>query len=235
MTHISIREHLVATACIAALVAVAVLAAYGGTGAHEVAPSTEVLETVNQESLLKLLGYKVRAGDLLVFISTLALAAFTFFVFLATRSLVRSSEKASARQLRAYLYVSEAKFRVPRSVFYIIKNFGLTPAYNVKVQHVGELIAWNDGDPVIPSLENGTELNLGSMAPNGDYYEFDIPVPLASIVKSNEAVYLVGRITYVDVFDKSRTTEFRYYIGGDTKFEGPEPEMYADDEGNDST
>ena len=80
---------------------------------------------------------------------------------------------------------------------------------------------------------------IGSMAPSGDYFEFEEKLEgvasLADVRGGSKADYLVGTIIYDTVFEtgRRRTTDFRYYIGGDMGCEGHE--MYADSEGNDAT
>jgi hypothetical protein len=116
-----------------------------------------------------------------------------------------------------------------------IKNFGSTPAHNVKLASVTEVVDWNEGYPTRPSTTEVDE--LGSIAPNGDFYdnEHDVepPVTVVELQNGTKAVYLVGCITYDTVFSEQRTTSFCYYVGGDCPYLGGE--MYADEAGNDST
>jgi hypothetical protein len=54
---------------------------------------------------------------------------------------------------------------------YKIKNFGRTPAHNVVLTSIVQAVDWNDGNPQIPVPKE--EEQLGSMAPNGDFYDMD--------------------------------------------------------------
>lgn len=77
------------------------------------------------------------AGTVALAFLTLVLAAGTLFLWLATRRLVRGSEKTAERQLRAYIFSDHAKiigFNTPHPlVIAAFKNSGQTPAYNVIV------------------------------------------------------------------------------------------------------
>jgi hypothetical protein len=66
----------------------------------------------------------------------LVLAAGTLFLWLATKRLVRGSEKTAERQLRAYVLVSSARvhdfgIERPPKVEVVIKNSGQTPAFDL--------------------------------------------------------------------------------------------------------
>ena len=57
---------------------------------------------------------------------------------------------------------------------------------------------------------------------------------MQDIIKGRKAIYLTGVITYDTVFQKDRTTAFRFYVGGDMDLDSA-GEMSADDIGNDAT
>ena len=76
------------------------------------------------------------------------------------------------------------------------------------------------------------------MAPNGDYFEFDVELEgtatLEEIKEGKKAIYLTGNIVYEIVFKNTlHITNFRYYIGGDQGYDGNE--MFADSTGNEAT
>ncbi len=180
---------------------------------------------------------------------------FTFLLVVATILLWRSTnalwdagerqlthlQDSSERRLRAYVYIDNAFFEYNTGdvwkLKYVIKNYGQTPAHDVRLAAIAETIDWNNGAPVTPSPS--TEwIPLGSMAPGGDFLENEIapdtPAIRDEIIAGLKAISLVGKITYLDVFKKERReTNFCFYIGGDVGCDGNE--MYADDEGNNAT
>jgi hypothetical protein len=117
------------------------------------------------------------------------------------------------------------------------KNFGQTPAHNVRLISIAKIVDWRNGKPVEIPDPNHVE-TVGSMAPSGDYFEFEEKIEgvatFADVSNGNKAIYLVGTIIYDTAFETDkRTTYFRYYIGGDMGCSGNE--MCADNEGNDAT
>jgi hypothetical protein len=97
-------------------------------------------------------GYRLKVTDTLIVVFTAFLFATTFFLWLATRNLVSGADDASQRQLRAYVGVERMELRctgfnnpnytpVERTLGYvhqdflvmIFKDFGLTPAYDVRI------------------------------------------------------------------------------------------------------
>jgi hypothetical protein len=144
-------------------------------------------------------------------------------------------------QLRAYVYVENAYYEFAGTnckVTFTIKNFGSTPAHRVRVSSIVQVVDWNDGAPTTPIPAPDDEQQWGSMAPNGDFVDSDADEVAFSISSHDDAVYLVGVISYETVFSQTRqTSHFRYYIGGDTSPElgVTKGEMSIDAEGNDST
>ena len=144
-------------------------------------------------------------------------------------------------QLRAYVYIEKTKFRSTGTdaweINYRIKNFGLTPAHNVRLISIAKVVDWKERHPAEIPTPNHVE-TIGSMAPNGDFFEFDEKLegiaPVVDIRDGNKAIFLLGTIIYDTVFDIGRrTTSFSYYIGGDMGCDGDE--MFAASEGNDAT
>ena len=173
----------------------------------------------------------VNLGEWLLFFATVGLVV-------ATRQLVKSADQTAKRQLRAYVYLENAKFVVSGAACKItlrVKNYGQTPAHNVVLDNLSVCVPWNGGNTVLPTSTRRTQ--LGSMAPNGDFVDNeDIvdKIDVTDLRNGNTAVYLVGTIAYDTVFRmRRRVTNFRYYVGGDMGLDGNE--MYADDMGNDAT
>jgi hypothetical protein len=181
--------------------------------------------------------------------SGLLTVVFTFGLFIATTLLWISTWRASAdqiaqlrtsseRRLRAHVYLENAYFKSDSpdwGIRYKLKNFGQTPAHSVRVAHVAKVVDWAEASREI--LTPGIPLPMGSMAPSGDFFENNAHLEGAAtadeIRSGVKAIYLVGTIKYVDVFQEARSTRFRYYIGGDMGCEGEE--MFADDNGNEAT
>jgi hypothetical protein len=157
---------------------------------------------------------------------------FTLGLFIATTLLWISTWRASAdqitqlrasseRQLRAYVYLENAYFDrglAGWGIKYKFKNFGQTPAHSVRVSEIAQVVNWNGASTEIPT-PRAMSIAMGSMAPMGDFFENDVDLvgaaTLEEIQSGVKAIYLIGTITYSDVFLETRSTSFRYYIGGD--------------------
>jgi hypothetical protein len=182
--------------------------------------------------------------------SGLLTVLFTFGLFIATTLLWISTWWASAdqitqlkasseQQLRAYVYIENTYFSAVSlgwGIRYKFKNFGQTPAHAVRVTQIARVVDWNGASLEIPTPP-AASIVMGSMAPSGDFFENDVDLEgeatLEEIRSGVKAIYLVGTITYFDVFRQARSTRFRYYIGGDMGCDGGE--MFADDSGNEAT
>jgi hypothetical protein len=202
-------------------------------------------------------GYKLKITDTLLTAFTLVLALATGGLWLATRSLVKGADKTAERQLRAYIYVEKAKLKFVDDKWKLrtrIRNFGQTPAHNVRWARTALVVDWNGGKPALPTPgENETDI-LGSMGPREDYFEaelddpkdktkrIDLTItpnadPTVKSTPATKALFLVGTIKYKTVFGSDdRTTDFRYYIGGDVNFDfDVGGGMSADKDGNEAT
>jgi hypothetical protein len=127
------------------------------------------------------------------------------------------------------------------SASYKVSNFGQTPAHNVKLYHFLQIVDWNGGRPTLQmDADDPDNISiLGSMAPGRDFFEGVIDVTgnasPAELNQGNMALYFPGFITYETTFALgTKTTKFRYYIGGDVTFIGVQVELEADDQGNDA-
>jgi hypothetical protein len=156
---------------------------------------------------------------------------------------LQTMQDTAERQLRAYVFIENAWYRPsgsgPYKISFRIKNFGLTPAHNIRVYSTAALVAWNDGHLELPVPS--TKDAIGSMAPNQDFCDFnagEISFNPKALRSEARAVFLVGTISYDTVFGRERRrTNFRYYIGGDIggEFVHTGDEMSAFNEGNDAT
>ena len=168
------------------------------------------------------------------------IAVATGMLWYATMRLVKGADKTAERQLRAYVYIEKTNFEFTADglfkVKYQIKNFGQTPAHNVSLLSIVQVVDWKHGNPSIP-VPDRIE-TIGSMAPREDYFWFDDELDVATTREGTErgdkAIFLLGTIVYDVAFEMSaRETNFRYYIGGDIGTDGDE--MSAASIGNDAT
>jgi len=161
------------------------------------------------------------------------LAAFTFFLFVATlllfsatKNLVLGAEQTADLQLRAYVMVEHAEFTqhnynhigsTPK-VALLIKNYGQTPAHDLT--HWTRLAI--DTFPVKTPIDKGGQIELAPrpLAP-GDviktWAEIDGTLNLhtcEALRKGTHAIYVVGEIRYTDAFGKKRETDFLLFGGG---------------------
>jgi hypothetical protein len=234
MAEISPKEHIESTAAISVI---AFAAFFGGYSATDPTVSNNGLTSGDA------LAFK---GTIILAVATLILAIGTFLVWRATVRMAQSSEEASKRQLRAYVYLPDINFVYdgPRSqVKYAIKNFGHTPAHKVTIQCLAEVVKRTMQNGAIPNYALTDPTNVGSLAPNGDYFNDAYELPFATIVKDDEDICFAGCVTYLDIHDSLKLTNFRYFISGKELNElyrqnnstAVTAEMYAENEGNDST
>jgi hypothetical protein len=121
----------------------------------------------------------------------------------STRESVGLAKITAQRQLRAYVYVSEAHLERDGPMVHItVKNFGVTPAYNVRISARHQIVE-GGGDPSFPwdnfpsdptdievELAPGQEL-VAQRSASGGYETF-----------------LYGRITYKTAFATNDETRF---------------------------
>jgi hypothetical protein len=141
---------------------------------------------------------------------TAVILFFQFVAFLIQAKMLRRTittmDKTAERQLRAYVYVDNAYFEqlgaITWRITYKIKNFGQTPAHNVRLVELAQVVEWNDGNPGIPQPTDSVE--LGSIAPGGDFFENEARLQgycrWQDLYSGATAIYLVGIIRYRDVF-----------------------------------
>jgi hypothetical protein len=156
-----------------------------------------------------------------VFIAVLnfILAFGTIFLWLATRRLVKGSERTAERQLRAYLCVEITEspiFNPDREIVVILSiiNRGQTPAYRTTNSVVISL------DTTIPSKDLRIKRDAGPhhpvvIGPNGSIKITPwFPRPLSNVEKGQliagtHHIYIFGTIDYTDAFGNTRHTSYR--------------------------
>ena len=136
----------------------------------------------------------------------------------AAREAVSVTSQIGQRQLRAYVHIFAANIAKKDSTELIaslvIKNFGQTPAYKMKV--VYEFVFGQKNSTEIP-IEDIAKLKIvisPTLAP-GQSFDFTHTLPDEMLSRVNELpadknahLRMIGRITYVDAFDAKRETRF---------------------------
>jgi hypothetical protein len=173
----------------------------------------------------KVFGHKLKITDTLV-------AAFTFFVFiatvalwLATRSLVRGAENTAERQLRAFVAIHGGEvthaivddapgFRVHIEM----KNSGVTPAYDfttwIKRPEILEPDALPFGPPTPTSERTGGSIVAPGSGVHQNWYSPLLPEQAAEIRSGVKAIFIWGGANYRDAFGKQRHFVYRIAISG---------------------
>jgi hypothetical protein len=141
---------------------------------------------------------------------------------IASESLVLS-RKTAAIQLRAYLTIEQAKvidFGPALTVQVLIKNAGQTPPNDVTVWGAVSIAIFpldESGRPDPPSTPPETEGTIGS----GSFIHWGsgpdqpvVPEEVAGVKNGQAALYVIGKVSYRDVFGEARTTDFCYAYGG---------------------
>jgi hypothetical protein len=178
---------------------------------------------------------------------TVAALAQTNVAISETRRLADAAKKSSyiaedteIRQLRAYVFpvrasvynvngeVTKVETEAPRLEVYL-KNTRITPAYRVINIVGGGLLPFPTSLPkhlppakTLPSMSilasGGEEQSIVSVVGNAAK-----PLTTEQKVSLNTgtyAIFLSGEITYYDAFNILRCSRYRYYVGGDSGFNG---------------
>jgi hypothetical protein len=184
----------------------------------------------------------VKYGEWLMFIATVALVW-------ATWKLVKGADRNAERQLRAYVLIERAlvvsaaaggatmlrdrdashggepmEIQVghqPKAII-TFKNFGRTPAHNVKYFGNVAVVPWPIRQRDLPALDGGGTSEI--IGPNGTRQKHELfPGPFrpltaqerADLDNGTVALVFFGEIRYVDAFDKDRVTRYRVFCGGE--------------------
>lgn len=133
------------------------------------------------------------------------------------------SRDTAVRQLRAYVCVASGivRFKIPTvPVAEIhIKNYGQTPAYDVRMW-IGTAIAAYPLKETLPTPKEGFQMATVILAPNEKPHVLKhphtgIPSELLLMIGLREfTLYIYGEIRYKDAFGLERLTKYRYLYGG---------------------
>ena len=147
---------------------------------------------------------------------TIVLALSTFFLWGATRDLVRGSKKVAQTQLRAFVFAKGCEQaihlvdipggqRIKDFIFFAkIENIGLTPATDVRlwIKHQ-TLPMLENREPHFEWTGSGATTVLGPQGGGQTQYCF-IPVEtMIELWENKTEVYIATRIEYRDIFDPS--------------------------------
>jgi hypothetical protein len=174
------------------------------------------------------------AATIALAVLTLVLAFGTLFLWRATRALVRGADDTSQRQLRAYVGVERIKLNgaglsdpaykpvdttaagyVHRDFLEVIlKNFGLTPAYDMRLwvnwqpmpypQRLPDVFKYPDHGATSPDQPGPTlsqNILHKDQAHTGTIAIFDLR-PFISTQRQETMLYIYGHIDYRDIYGK---------------------------------
>jgi hypothetical protein len=181
--------------------------------------------------LISLSDFIDKADATIAAVATLAIALFTLTLWRSTEKMWGTTQKAlqhaeltAERQLRAYVHVAAASASPVGTLinFYLeVKNFGQTPAYEVKLSFVIKLadLPEKASDLVPPDTPNISQAILPPQVSIHDNFtppQQLTPNQILKIGSEKAAIFVAGQITYRDIFGRDRLTEFRYYLGKQT-------------------
>jgi len=160
--------------------------------------------------------------------ATIVIAGFTLALWIATILLWETGEQqltlareSSERQLRAYVTLKDAICHAlvvgkKVTVHLPMKNSGQTPAYAVRIWvNVEILKISSDPDLAGPSHKDEDEESAGVVSSGLELHtpaSSDDPLSqedFDAIERGEKAVYVHGRIDYIDVFKRACFTDFR--------------------------
>ncbi|UGA47441.1 hypothetical protein HU230_0015955 [Bradyrhizobium quebecense] len=150
----------------------------------------------------------------------------TWMLWLATARLVANADKTAARQLRAYVFVSDAFIRnlngpeVP-VIHVCLKNYGQTPAY--KLTNAGAVTyATFPQNEFSRNPAGDQRLAMLTIPPGADIASGVINLPFAvtpeikdALQTGKTAIWAFGRIEFEDIFRERRSVDYRFIFGGD--------------------
>lgn len=160
-------------------------------------------------------GYRLKITDTLVAGFTALLTAVTWGLWWATRRLVRGADQTAERQLRAYLGIDKSGFK--NNTYFAeyeisFRNFGATPANNVRIRLDTDL---RDTDDDRPFTINSDFQSYGPLSPTQNTVvlaeedtDFDT-AEWASVYNGSRILYLFGEVLYEDCFSRTRSLKFR--------------------------
>lgn len=170
-----------------------------------------------------------RNADSIIALFTVILGFATWLLYWATRALVKGAERASQRQLRAYISVVSGGMKIQNGLVLHIsarfKNSGQTPMYRFTnhvragtrnlTQALGPFLP-----PTIPTKGSVSDIGPGTEFVLSDSVDLTNKPSVAALVLAGFrdgscAAFLWGRMDYVDAFDVPRFMDFRFKVVDD--------------------
>jgi hypothetical protein len=140
-----------------------------------------------------------------------------------TDELLETMRDTAIRELRAYVCMSSAQIGFMRErapeIHVRIKNYGKTPAYDVRMWIGGALGPY----PLAHTLEpppTGFQMSTSTLAPDAKPYTMifrhpEIPESAMPVLGTSMlTLYAYGEVVYRDAFGKQRSTKYRLMYGG---------------------
>jgi len=141
---------------------------------------------------------------------------------------VRVTENTAQKQLRAYVLVKRTGFAhdptTGRYLLYAdVYNDGQTPAYNLRMTAGIRLMPEQKEQGLTPhepmeksdsTVGPRSHVTVVTPAPTSQEWE-----QIGARIENGSILYLIGRITYRDVFERDQFTNFRYRVRGRLDFD----------------
>jgi hypothetical protein len=139
----------------------------------------------------------------------------------AAKDGVELARETSERELRAYVLPEIARVTQfhPDNVacLVILRNSGKTPASDISIWSSVAIAVYPVEKVADPPVE--APPNHGFLAANANFHVTKtysaVPAELAGVKAGHAAVYMFGRLTYRDVFNKIWATDFCFFYGGE--------------------
>jgi hypothetical protein len=187
-------------------------AKYGTYYQNNECPAPHVVFIVTVSSILEALGH-----DWIIAISAVVTAFFTGSLWFSTHLLWKAGERHSERQLRAYILIADGGIELMVTaagknylkISTTIKNFGQTPADAFRSWGLADIF-----DAKYPVFHTGDSTRASVIAPGATRDSEIVRGPisdadLTAIRDGKRAIFVWGRIDYVDAFGRDRF--FEYY------------------------
>jgi len=117
--------------------------------------------------------------------------------------------------------------------FQALKNSGQTPAKEVSIHRICQVVAINEDLPLLDKNTHTSKFTLASGRRVPIDMNFKLPPDtIESILAGKSFLFFYGEITYKDIFGESHLTKFRLFQGLNFGFNTPELMQAA--EGNES-
>lgn len=178
-----------------------------------------------------LLGELRQETNLINAAATVVIAIFTVTLWLSTEKMWKASNRqlshskiTAERQLRAYVFVTQAKILDPDGpnprAELMTRNTGQTPAYEVTVSAAANTANVPPGRTKFDPTPVTTDSSRFVFGPDGTGKK---EIPLMTLLNPHSmpglragvgVLHVWGQILYVDAFRKHRWTNFRFMIGG---------------------